>query len=131
MPQPGLDNLDALTDEIGRAGLPVVVHVGGQPVPLPRAIDLSAYRIAQEGLTNALKHARATKAELTLDYRPGELQIDVRDDGVGAASIDGLGHGLLGIAERVKIYGGEMTAGSAPDRGFVLTVRLPIGARES
>ena len=83
MPQPGLDNLRSLVDEIGRAGLPVVLNVGGQPVPLPRAVDLSAYRIAQEGLTNALKHARATKAELALDYRPGELQIDVRDDGVG------------------------------------------------
>ena len=70
----------------------------------------------QEGLTNALKHARATKAELALDYRPGELQIDVRDDGVGAAETDGLGHGLLGIRERVKIYGGEMTAGPAPER---------------
>ncbi len=115
MPQPGLDNLRSLVDEIGRAGLPVVLNVGGQPVPLPRAVDLSAYRIAQEGLTNALKHARATKAELALDYRPGELQIDVRDDGVGAAAAatDGLGHGLLGIRERVKIYGGEMTAGPA------------------
>ncbi len=131
MPHPGLDNLDSLADEIGRAGLPVVLHVGGQPIPLPRAVDLSAYRIAQEGLTNALKHARATKAELTLDYRPGELRIDVRDDGVGAAATDGLGHGLLGIRERVKIYGGEMTAGPAPDGGFVLTARLPIGGTES
>ncbi len=130
MPQPGLDNLRSLVDEIGRAGLPVALHVGGQPVPLPRAVDLSAYRIAQEGLTNALKHARATKAELALDYRPGELQIDVRDDGVGSAETDGHGHGLLGIRERVKIYGGEMTAGPAADGGFVLTARLPIGAAE-
>ena len=95
-----------------------------------RAVDLSAYRIAQEGLTNALKHAHATKAELTLNYRPGELQIDVRDDGVGIATTDGLGHGLLGIRERVKIYGGEMSAGPTPDGGFVLTARLPIGAAE-
>ena len=131
MPQPGLDNLDALVDEIGRAGLPVVLQVGGQRAPLPRAVELSAYRIAQEGLTNALKHSRATKAELALDYRPGELQIDVRDDGVGAAATDGLGHGLLGIRERVKIYGGEMTAGPAAGGGFVLTARLPIGAAES
>jgi signal transduction histidine kinase len=130
MPQPGLDNLRTLVDEIERAGLPVALQVGGRPVQLPRAVDLSAYRIAQEGLTNALKHSRATQAEVSLDYRPGELQIDVRDDGVGTATTDGLGHGLLGIRERVKIYGGEMAAGPAPHGGFVLTARLPIGATE-
>ena len=126
MPQPGLESLKSLAEEIGRAGLPVRLHVDGQPSPLPRAIDLSAYRIAQEGLTNALKHARASQAEVTVDYAPGQLQIEVRDDGVGPESSDGLGHGLVGMRERVKIYGGEMTAGPAPSGGFLLSARLPI-----
>jgi signal transduction histidine kinase len=126
VPQPGLESLKSLAEEIGRAGLPVRLHVDGQPSPLPRAIDLSAYRIAQEGLTNALKHARASQADVTVDYAPGQLQIQVRDDGVGPKSSDGLGHGLVGMRERVKIYGGEMTAGPAPSGGFLLSARLPI-----
>jgi signal transduction histidine kinase len=126
MPQPGLESLQSLAEEIGRAGLPVRLHVDGQPSPLPRAIDLSAYRIAQEGLTNALKHARASQADVTVHYAQGKLQIEVRDDGVGTAGSDGLGHGLVGIRERVKIYGGEMTAGPAPSGGFLLSARLPI-----
>jgi signal transduction histidine kinase len=126
MPQPGLESLESLAEEIGHAGLSVRIHVDGQPSPLPRAIDLSAYRIAQEGLTNALKHARASQADVTVDYAPGQLKIEVRDDGVGTGSSDGLGHGLVGIRERVKIYGGEMAAGPAPSGGFLLSVRLPI-----
>ncbi|HKY12795.1 MAG TPA: sensor histidine kinase [Gaiellaceae bacterium] len=126
VPQPGLDGLESLREEIGRAGLPVELHVDGEPVPLPRGIDLSAYRIVQEGLTNALKHARATKADVTVRYRPGEVQLEVRDNGVGSSTTDGLGHGLVGIRERVKIFGGEMTAGSANGGGFVLNTRLPL-----
>jgi signal transduction histidine kinase len=129
-PQPGLDGLDALLEEIGRAGLPVELHVDGQPFPLPRGIDLSAYRIVQEGLTNALKHARATDADVTVRYRPEELVIEVRDNGLGSATTDGLGHGLVGVRERVKIYGGEMSAGTATGGGFVLSTRLPVGRDE-
>ena len=125
-PQPGLGGLDALLDEVGRAGLPVELHVAGDPFPLPPAIDLSAYRIVQEGLTNALKHARAGHADVTVRYGPTELQIEVRDDGRGSSASDGLGHGLVGVRERVKIYGGEMTAGTAAQGGFVLSTRLPI-----
>jgi signal transduction histidine kinase len=125
-PQPGLDRLEALADEVGRAGLPVRVHVDGDPVPLPQALDLSAYRIVQEGLTNALKHARAKRADVTVRYRPDELQLEVRDDGAGTAKSDGLGHGLVGIRERVKLYGGEMTTGSATGGGFILSTRLPL-----
>jgi signal transduction histidine kinase len=125
-PTPGLDRLDALAQEVDRAGLPVRVHVEGDPVPIPGPIDLSAYRIVQEGLTNALKHARARHADVTVRYRPDELELEVRDDGVGTARSDGLGHGLVGIRERVKIYGGEMTAGSANGGGFVLSTRLPL-----
>jgi signal transduction histidine kinase len=124
-PQPGLDDLQTLAAEVGRAGVPVEVHVDGDRYPVPRAIDLSAYRIVQEGLTNVLKHAHASRAEVTIRYEPGELRITIRDDGHGSTSSDGLGHGLVGIRERVKIYGGEMTATSARD-GFVLNARLPI-----
>jgi signal transduction histidine kinase len=127
VPQPGLDGLDSLMEQIGRAGLPVQLHVDGERFPLPRAIDLSAYRIVQEGLTNALKHAEATKADVTVRYRPHEVQLEVRDNGVGSStSDDGLGHGLVGVGERVKIYGGEMTAGTANGGGFILSTRLPL-----
>jgi signal transduction histidine kinase len=125
-PQPGLDGLDSLVDQVGRAGLPVRVHVDGDPYELPRAIDLSAYRIVQEGLTNALKHAEATQADVTVLYGRDDVQIEVRDDGRGVSPTDGLGHGLVGIRERVKIYGGEMTAGTAAEGGFVLSTRLPV-----
>jgi signal transduction histidine kinase len=129
-PQPGLDGLDSLLEEVGRAGLPVELHVDGEPVPLPRGVDLSAYRIVQEGLTNALKHARASTADVTVRYGHQELQIEVRDDGVGSATTDGLGHGLVGVRERVKIYGGEMNAGASTEGGFVLSTRLPLGPDE-
>jgi len=126
LPQPGLDGIDSLLSEIGRAGLPVELHVDGEPVPLPRGIDLSAYRIVQEGLTNALKHAQASDADVTFRYGPGELEIEVRDNGQGSSTTDGLGHGLVGVRERVKLYGGEMSAGSANGGGFVLSTRLPL-----
>jgi signal transduction histidine kinase len=125
-PQPALDGLDALTEKVRRAGLPVRLHVEGNAFPLPRGIDLSAYRIVQEGLTNALKHARAGHAEVTVRYRPEALQIDVRDNGVGTTTSDGLGHGLIGVRERVKIYGGTVTAGPASGGGFILSARLPV-----
>jgi signal transduction histidine kinase len=126
-PQPGLDGLYSLLEEINRAGLPVELHVDGEPFPLPRGIDLSAYRIVQEGLTNALKHSRATVADVTVRYRPDEVEVEVRDNGLGSATTDGLGHGLVGVRERVKIYGGEMSAGTATGGGFVLSTRLPLG----
>jgi signal transduction histidine kinase len=125
-PQPGLDGLNSLLEEIGRAGLPVELHIDGRPFPLPRAIDLSAYRIVQEGLTNALKHAQATGADVTVRYRPDDVEIQVRDNGHGVGTSDGLGHGLVGVRERVKIYGGEMSAGKENGGGFVLSTRLPL-----
>jgi signal transduction histidine kinase len=125
-PQPGLDGLDSLLEQIGRAGLPVELHVDGEPFPLPRGLELSAYRIVQEGLTNALKHARASDADVTVRYRPEELEIEVRDNGLGTATSHGLGHGLVGVRERVKIYGGEMSAGTATEGGFVLSTRIPV-----
>ncbi len=88
-PQPGLDHLGTLVERVGVAGLLVQVHVEGSPSPLPRAIDLSAYRIIQEGLTNTLKHARASHAEVTVSYEANGLELGVRDDGIGATRGDG------------------------------------------
>ena len=125
-PQPGMERIEPLLEEIRRAGLPVDLHVEGEPFPLSQAVDLSAYRIVQEGLTNTLKHAHASHADVTIRYGRSDLQIEVRDDGRGTAGGDGLGHGLVGIRERVKIYGGEMSAGRVNGDGFVLSARLPL-----
>ena len=125
-PQPGLDRLDTLLQDVGRAGLPVRLYIDGDPHQLPRGIDISAYRIVQEGLTNALKHAHASHAEVALQYAADQLRIELRDDGQGAVTSNGHGHGLIGIRERVKLYGGEMTAGTNSGGGFALTVWLPL-----
>jgi signal transduction histidine kinase len=125
-PQPGLDRLDALVRDVGRAGLPVRLRVDGDRLELPRGIDISAYRIVQEGLTNALKHADASQAEVALEYATDQLRIEVRDNGHGAVTHNGGGHGLIGVRERVKLYGGEMTTGSANGGGFILSARLPL-----
>ena len=125
-PQPGLDRLDGLLAEIGRAGLPVRLRISGDRFPLPGGADVSAYRIVQEGLTNALKHANATEAEVSLHYTPNELTIEVRDNGQGAIRSNGHGHGLIGIRERVRLYDGEMTTGTPAGGGFLLSTRLPL-----
>jgi signal transduction histidine kinase len=126
-PQRGLEGLDGLLDGFGRAGLPVRLHRQGTPTPLPAALDLSVYRIVQEGLTNALKHSGAERADVVLGYEPDEIRIEVRDHGRGVmANGRPAGYGLVGIRERVKLYGGEMTAGDAEDGGFRLRARLPL-----
>ena len=125
-PQPCLENLNALVARVRTAGLPVRLDVEGDPVPLPRALDLSAYRIVQEGLTNVLKHAEASHAEVVVRHGPDALRLEIRDDGHGPARTDGLGHGLVGIRERVKLYNGEMTAGPANGGGFVLSASLRL-----
>ena len=102
------------------------LQVDGEPFALPRTLDLSAYRIVQEGLTNALRHADASHADVLVRYGSDQLRIDVRDDGRAGSPSDGLGHGLVGVRERVKIYGGEMSAGAANGGGFVLSTRLPL-----
>ncbi len=125
-PQPGLDDLDALVQDVVRAGLPVHVHIEGDRLPLPRAVDLSAYRIIQEALTNVLKHARASTAVVTIRYDAETLEVAVRDDGVGSQGVDVVGHGLVGIRERVNIYGGEISTENVPGGGFVVRTRLPL-----
>jgi signal transduction histidine kinase len=126
-PQPGLAGLDALVEQVRAAGLPVTVRIEGEPRPLPPGIDLSAYRIVQEGLTNALKHAGPARAEVLVAYGGDELALRVSDDGRGHdPDADGAGHGLVGMRERVALYGGTLEAGPAPGGGFALSARLPL-----
>jgi signal transduction histidine kinase len=127
-PQPGLDRLDRLLDEIGRSGLPVRLRVTGERIPLPGGLNISAYRIVQEGLTNVLKHANASEAVVSLHYAPAELGIEVLDNGQGMALGNGhhRGHGLIGIRERVRLYDGELTTSQNEGGGFLLRVRLPL-----
>ncbi len=127
-PQPGLENLAPLVESVRSAGLPVSVQIEGEPAALPRALDLSAYRIVQEALTNVLKHAGASRADVVIRHRPDALEVEVRDDGRGPAGEAGAaGHGLVGIRERVRLYDGEMSAGAAANGGgFVVTASLRL-----
>lgn len=131
MPQPGLSRLEELIAEVRAAGLPVVLRVDGARPDLPASVDLSAYRIVQEGLTNTLKHGRGvTRATVVLRYRPGELCVEVSDDGT-PSSTDGdaearTGHGLIGMRERVAMYGGELVVGPSAGGGFEVRARLPL-----
>jgi signal transduction histidine kinase len=125
-PQPGLDRLDGLIEDVERAGLPVQLRIAGERFPLPGGVDISAYRIVQEGLTNALKHAGATEAQVSLHYAPDQLSIEVRDNGRGATRSNGRGHGLVGIRERVRLYDGEMTTSTPNGGGFLLRTRLAL-----
>jgi signal transduction histidine kinase len=126
LPQPGLAQLGALAAQVRSAGLPVDVVVLGDPSPLPAGVDLSAYRIAQEGLTNVLKHAGRAHATVTVRYGAGEVAIEVADDGAGSTSSNGDGgHGLTGIRERVAMFGGEVEAGPRNGGGYAILARLP------
>jgi signal transduction histidine kinase len=127
-PQPSVEQIDVLVDQIERAGLPVALSVEGERAALPAGVDLCAYRIVQEGLTNALKHAGPAHAEVVLRYAPRALDVEVRDDGRGATAVngDGAGHGLIGMRERVVLYGGELTAGPREGGGFEIRAHLPL-----
>jgi signal transduction histidine kinase len=127
-PQPSLMELGALIEQVEAAGLPVQVTIDGEPRDLPPGVDLSAYRIVQEGLTNALKHAGPTRARVSLNYLPDSLELEIADDGDSADSGARTGYGLVGMRERVSVYGGELTAGRRPEGGYTLRVRLPIGS---
>lgn len=127
-PQPGIANLQGLVEDAQRSGLPVTLEVTGEVVPLPAAYDLAAYRIVQEGLTNVRKHAGSARACVTIAYEPDRVDVAIRDNGHAQHSSDGGGHGLIGIAERVKLLGGELHTGKAEQGGFLLLAQLPLTA---
>jgi signal transduction histidine kinase len=127
-PQPGVEQIDVLVSQVERAGLSVALEMEGDPVALPAGVDLCAYRIVQEGLTNALKHAGSARAEVLLRYAPRSLEIVVRDDGRGpvASNGDGGGHGLIGMRERVALYRGRLETGPRAGGGFEVHAHLPL-----
>ena len=125
-PQPSLEQIERLVENTREAGLPVDLRVEGEPVQLPAGIDLTAYRLVQEGLTNTLKHARAQRAEVVVRYDDGYVELTVSDDGEGGGNGGGSGHGLVCMRERVSVYGGELEAGPRAGGGFRLRARLPV-----
>jgi signal transduction histidine kinase len=136
-PPPSLSRLDDLVTGLRAGGLPVSLTVEGDPRGLPPGVDATAFRIVQEALTNALKHAGPARAQVTLRYSSAALELEVLDDGRGGSSngTSGTqspsgsgtsGHGLVGIRERVALYGGEMESGKRPEGGYALRARLPL-----
>lgn len=129
-PQPGMDDLDGLLEHAREGGLTVEVVLEGEPRPLPQGVDLSAYRIVQEALTNTIKHAGPVRTRITVRYGERELGLEVSDDGPGpsANGAEGAsGLGLVGMRERVSSYGGELRTGAGPEGGFVVRASLPLG----
>jgi signal transduction histidine kinase len=128
-PQPTLRQLDLLISHMREAGLPVEVRIEGEPRTLPPGVDLSAYRIVQEALTNTLKHAGPARATVTLRYDSGAISIEILDNGHGpeeSENVEIKGRGLIGMRERVSLHGGEFTAGKAAGAGFAVRARLPL-----
>jgi signal transduction histidine kinase len=132
-PQPGLGELATLADNVQAAGVPVRLVVDGDYAALPAAVELSAYRIVQEALTNVLKHAGPARAEVAVGCAAGAVTIEITDDGAGitAAEAQAGGSGLAGMRERVAVFGGELLAGPRPGGGFAVRARLPLGGGTS
>ena len=126
-PQPSLEHLDKLVEQARESGLPVEVRVEGDHVELSPGLDLTAYRLVQEGLTNAVKHANAQHAEVLVRYDNGHVELTVTDDGTGDGGGESGGHGLVGMRERVSVYGGRIDAGPLPEGGYRLHATLPVG----
>jgi signal transduction histidine kinase len=132
-PQPGLADVGSLVEQVGRAGLRVELVVEGPEAPLPAGVDLSAYRIVQEALTNAVKHGGPGRARVLVRYGEHDLEVQVRDEGGRGPALtrpaEGrAGQGLVGMRERVNLFGGELRAGPGPDGGFTVDARLPLRA---
>ena len=124
--QPGLAGVDALAERARAAGLPVEVHVEGERAPLPAGIDLAAFRIVQEALANASKHAGPAHARVSITYEPRAIALEIDDDGRGPNGAAGGGHGLVGMRERVALYGGTLETGRRVTGGFAVRARLPL-----
>jgi signal transduction histidine kinase len=125
-PQPGLEHLERLIAQVAEAGLPVTLRVEGERPDISPGVDLSAYRIVQEGLTNALKHAKGAHAEVVVRYIDSSVELEIADNGPGVPNGDGMGHGLVGMRERVALYGGTIESGPRAGGGFVLRAQLPV-----
>ncbi|MGI9149055.1 MAG: sensor histidine kinase [Chloroflexota bacterium] len=126
-PQPGLGQLNRLLERVGQAGLPVNLRIDGSPRQLPPGLDLTAYRILQEALTNALKYAGGARTQVAVEFDERELRLTVLDAGAHAPNADGgAGRGLLGMQQRVAVYGGELETGQRPEGGFAVRARLPL-----
>ena len=125
-PQPGLGSIAALLDGVRSAGLPVELEVDGAPRELPPGVDLAAYRVVQEALTNALKYGGTAHAWVALHWRDDELELEVANDGRGDGDGSGGGHGLAGMRERVALYGGDLESGPRDGGGYVVRARLPV-----
>lgn len=126
-PQPGLDQLNRLVERVGQAGLPVDLRIEGTPRPLPPGLDLTAYRILQEALTNALKYAGGSQTQVRVTFDERELRLEVLDTGDGVATNGtGAGRGLLGMQQRVAVYGGQLETGLRPEGGFAVRAFIPI-----
>ena len=125
-PQPSLTQLDQLVSQVREAGLPVELHIEGERRDLPPGVDVSAYRIVQEALTNALKHAGPARARVSINFGAGALELEIADSGRGTKNGAGGGHGLVGMRERVAAFGGELASGPAPEGGYSVRARLPL-----
>jgi signal transduction histidine kinase len=125
-PQPGLADLEQLVGGVREAGLPVTLRIEGAPRPLPPTLDLSAFRIVQEALTNTLKHAGPARAEVTVRYEDGLVTLEITDTGRGPRGGGGTGHGLVGMRERATMLDGELEAVRAGGGGFTVRARLPV-----
>ena len=129
-PQPGLGNVDALLTQVREAGVPVTISIEGDAVPLPAGLDLSAFRIIQEALTNVLKHAGPARAEVVIRYEESALRLSIADDGLGRNDRNGgrppSGYGHLGMRERVGLFGGQLRVGPRPSAGYEVVATLPL-----
>ena len=125
-PQPTLNEVDALLKPARDAGIEATLKITGDKRPLPAAVDLSAYRIVQEAMTNVLKHANANRVEVLIAYEPDGVALTISDNGSGPREGLATGHGLIGMRERVELFGGEMNTGSSSLGGFTVRARLPI-----
>jgi signal transduction histidine kinase len=142
-PAPGLADVPHLVDDVRNAGVPVTLNVEGSSVCAHGGVELSAYRVVQEALTNVMKHAGpTTRVDVNVQYLPGSLAVEVVDDGRGAAALSSVnggsvgnraassGHGLLGMRERVELWGGELTVGPISGGGYRVKALLPYGDAE-